>query len=161
MSYPEDFITAANGDAIGLLWKDGVDPKEGKYPGLRPNLVEHVDGMEIVRDVPVPMRDGVKIYADIFRPEGWTGTLPTLMTFSPYGKHGPKTFEMFPNSGVTKGAVSRHAVWEGCDPLHWTKRGYAVVNGDSRGSWASEGYLNILGPQESYDGYDLFEPLAE
>ena len=156
MSYPAS-LKKANDDAIGLIWKAGVDPAEGKYPGLRPNLVEHVDGMEIARDVAVQMRDGVKVYADVFRPNSWTGSLPTLMTWSPYGKHGPKTFDMFPNSGVPNGSVSRHAVWEGPDPLYWTKRGYAVVNGDSRGSWASEGKLEVLSPQEAYDGYDMIE----
>ena len=140
MSYPES-LEKAGADSIGLIWKDGVDLKEGKYPGFRPNFVEHIDGMNITRDVGVSMRDGVKIYVDVFQPESATGELklPTLMTWSPYGKHALKTFDMFPGSGVPKGTVSPYAVWEGCDPLYWTKRGYAVVNGDSRGSWASEG----------------------
>ena len=159
MSYPETLRTA-DAESIGLIWKNPVDPKEGKYPGFRPNLVEHIDGMDIIRDVAVAMRDGVKIYVDIFRPEGSTGKLPTLMTWSPYGKHGLKTFDMFPNSGVPKGSVSRHAVWEGADPVYWTKRGYAIVNGDSRGSWASEDNLEILSPQTAYDGYDVIEWIA-
>ena len=145
---------------IDLIWKDPVDPKEGKYPGFRPGQVEHCDGMEIIRDVAVPMRDGIKIYVDIFRPEGSSGELPTLMTWSPYGKHSLKTFDIFPGSGVPKGSVSRHAVWEGADPLYWTKRGYAMVNGDSRGSWASEGLMEILSPQIAYDGFDVIEWIA-
>lgn len=149
-------------ESFELIWKAGVDPKEGKYPGFRPGEVENVDGMTITRDVAVPMRDGVKIYVDIFRPEGSTETdkLPTLMTWSPYGKHVLKNFDMFPNTGVPKGSVSKYAVWEGPDPLYWTKRGYAVVNGDSRGSWASEGDLEILSGQLAYDGYDVIEWIA-
>lgn len=157
--YPQS-LKAADPDAIGLIWKPGVDPKEGKYPGFRPGLVEHTDGMTIARDVAVPMRDGVKIYGNIFRPQDVEDELPTLMTWSLYGKHGLKTFDIFPNSGVPKGAVSKHAVWEGPDPLYWTKRGYAVVNGDSRGSWASEGDLEILSPQTAYDGYDVIDWIA-
>lgn len=162
MSYPESLIPAADSAKYGLIWKDAVDPKEGKYPGLRPNLAEEIDGMNIVRDVAIPMRDGVSIYGDVFRSRSASSTarLPTLMTFSPYGKHAPKTFDLFPGSGVPKGAVSKHTVWEGCDPLYWTARGYAVINVDSRGSWASEGYLNVLGPQEAYDGYDTIEWIA-
>ncbi len=159
MSYPES-LKKADAESIGMIWKAGVNPAEGKYPGFRPNLLEHIDGMEIIRDVAVPMRDGVKIYVDVFRSDRSNGDLPTLMTWSPYGKHGLKTFDMFPNSGVPKGSVSRHAVWEGPDPLYWTKRGYAVVNGDSRGSWASEGRLEILSPQTAYDGYDVIEWIA-
>lgn len=147
-------------DSIGLIWRDGIDPRKGKYPGLRPNLIEYADGMEIIRDVAVSMRDGVKIYVDIFRAEGSHGKMPTLMTWSPYGKHVLKTFDIFPNSGVPKGSVSRHAVWEGPDPVYWTKRGYAMVNGDSRGSWGSEGDLEILSPQTAHDGYDVIEWIA-
>lgn len=153
-------VTPGSNPAIPLIWKDAVALKEGKYPGFRPNHVEEVDGMEIIRDVAVPMRDGIKIYVDIFRPLGVSKPLPTLMTWSPYGKHALKTFDMFPGSGVPKGSVSKHAVWEGPDPAYWTKRGYAMVNGDSRGSWSSEGILEILGPQLAYDGYDLIEWIA-
>lgn len=145
---------------MDIKFRQGVDPREGKYPGFRPNAVELVDGMEITRDVAIPMRDGITVYADIFRAEGSTKNLPTLLTWSPYGKHGLKTFDMFPGSGVPKGTVSRHAVWEGPDPLYWTKKGYAVVNGDARGSWGSEGDLEILGPLLAYDGYDAIEWIA-
>ena len=140
-----------------LQWKKGVDPREGKWPGLRLNKMELVDSMEVTRDVPVVLRDGITIYVDIFRPEFAAGPLPILLTWSPYGKHGPKTFDMFPNSGVASGSVSEHAVWEGPDPAYWTQKGYAVINGDARGSWGSEGDLEILGPQEALDGYDVIE----
>lgn len=145
---------------LEIIWKDPVDLTEGKYPGFRPNKVEHAEGMKITYDVAVVMRDGIKIYVDIFLPQGQNENLPTLMTWSPYGKHSLKTFDMFPGAGVPKGSVSKYAVWEGPDPLYWTKRGYAVVNGDSRGSWASEGLLEVLSPQSAYDGYDVIEWIA-
>ena len=115
--------------------------------------------MEITWDVAVTMRDGVKIYVDVFKPEGAARDtkLPVIFTWSPYGKHGLKTVDMFPGADVPKGAVSSYAVWEGPDPLYWTKRGYAIVNGDSRGSWASEGDIEVLSPQLAYDGYDVIE----
>ena len=122
--------------------------------------VKEADGMEITYDVAVPMRDGITLYVDIFRPTRASGQLPALLTFSPYGKHGLKSLKMFPGAGVPPGSVSEHAVWEGCDPLYWSKRGYAVVNGDSRGSWASEGKLEILTPQTAYDGDDVIEWIA-
>ncbi|HUY09479.1 MAG TPA: CocE/NonD family hydrolase [Candidatus Dormibacteraeota bacterium] len=116
--------------------------------------------MLIERDIPVRMRDGVRVYVDIFRP-GSAKNLPVILTWSPYGKHAFKTFAVFPNSGVPEGAVSRHAVWEGPDPLYWTKQGYAVINGDCRGSWGSEGDLVIHGPEEAEDGYDVIEWAAQ
>ena len=140
-----------------IIWKGGSDLKDGKYPGFKPNQTEMVDGMEITRDVAVTLRDGIKVYVDIFRNENWSGKLPIILTWSPYGKHGPKTFDIFPNSGVPKGSVSRHAAWEGPDPVWWTKQGYSVINGDGRGSWGSEGDCEILSQQEAVDGYDVIE----
>ena len=144
-----------------MHWKKGTDPKQGKWPGLRPDKFETDSGMKITWDVAVPLRDGTKIYVDFFQPESFQGKLPILMTWTPYGKHGPKTFAIFPNSGVPEGTVSQYAVWEGPDPIYWTKRGYAIVNADTRGSWGSEGNCEILGPQEGQDGYDVVEWLAQ
>ena len=145
---------------IEMLWREGVEPARGKYPGLRTGLVEQEGGMLIERDVPVQMRDGVHVYVDIFRPMGASG-IPVIFTWSPYGKHGFKTFDVFPNSGVPKGSVSRYAAWEGPDPVYWTEHGYAVINGDCRGSWGCEGDLVILGPEEAEDGYDVIEWAAQ
>lgn len=41
------------------------------------------------KDVVIPMRDGVKLRADVFRPAKLDGTpLPALLPWSPYGKTG-------------------------------------------------------------------------
>lgn len=42
------------------------------------------------QDVAVPMRDGVKLYCDIFRPKGKSG-IPAILVWSPYGKGGNGT----------------------------------------------------------------------
>ncbi|KAB2573796.1 Cocaine esterase [Lasiodiplodia theobromae] len=142
---------------VDLKWRQGVDPASGGRPPIEPNRHEIADGMEITWDVPVQVRDGTILYVDVFRPENFQAPLPIILTISPYGKHGPKTFALFPGSGVPEGSVSPYCVWEGPDPLYWTKRGYAVVNADSRGSWGSGGDLEIFSRQESQDGYDVVE----
>jgi predicted acyl esterase len=43
-------------------------PEAKKYPGFNPRQVETPDGLIIEYDVAVPMRDGVKMYIDIYRP---------------------------------------------------------------------------------------------
>lgn len=41
------------------------------------------------KDVPIPLRDGVVLRGDIFRPANKEGTpLPALLPWSPYGKTG-------------------------------------------------------------------------
>ncbi|KIX97604.1 uncharacterized protein Z520_06382 [Fonsecaea multimorphosa CBS 102226] len=140
-----------------MQWVKGTDPKEGNWPGLRTNQVEKDLGMEITWDVPVALRDGVKVYVDVFRPDSFTGKLPIILSYSPYGKHGFKTFDMFPGADVPAGSVSRYAVWEGPDPSYWTQKGYCVINADARGSWGSEGNCTIMSTQEGIDGYDIVE----
>ena len=51
--------------------------------------------------------------------------------------------------------MSRQSVWEGPDPLHWCAQGYAVINGDSRGSWGSEGDLTIFGQRPQLVRHNL------
>ncbi|KAK7707447.1 hypothetical protein SLS57_009317 [Botryosphaeria dothidea] len=143
--------------AVDLKWRQGVDPAEGGRPKIVPNRLEIADGMDITWDVPVKVRDGTILYVDVFRPENFKAPLPIVLTISPYGKHGPKTFAIFPGADVPEGSVSHYCVWEGPDPLYWTKRGFAVINADSRGSWGSGGDLEVFSRQESLDGYDVIE----
>src|SRR5262245_23102200 len=42
-------------------------------------------GNYVGEDVMIPMRDGVKLHAEVWRPKGVTTKLPILMTRSPYG----------------------------------------------------------------------------
>ena len=139
-----------------MIWMEALDPAEGGYPGLRTGEVGEEDGVLIERDVPVALRDGVTVYVDVFRPPAAT-EIPAILTLNPYGKHAPKGFHLFPGAEVPDGSLSRHTVWEGPDPMWWAKRGYAVINADSRGSWMSEGDLVVLSEREGEDGYDLVE----
>jgi len=56
----------------------------GRYPELAPSTTVE-DGILIERDVAVPMRDGVVLYTDIYRPEGAIN-VPAIVPWSPYGK---------------------------------------------------------------------------
>lgn len=60
------------------------------------------------RDVPVPMRDGVVIYTDVFRPADATGPLPVIAAWSPYGKlSGSQSIEQIPGrAGIPRNATT-------------------------------------------------------
>jgi predicted acyl esterase len=91
------------------------------------------DGMIIERDVAVPVRGGVPVYADVFRPAD-EQPAPPLIAWSPYGKHaGSQVTERYPDGGVAPGQLSGYAAFESPDPLYWTARGYAVINADIPG----------------------------
>jgi predicted acyl esterase len=118
---------------------------------------EDVEGVIIERDVAVPVRDGVTVMADVFRPAD-ERPAPPLVAWSPYGKHAEgQLTQRYPDSGVTPGQLSRYTAFESPDPLFWVPRGYVVVNADIPGTWYSGGDATFLSPEEAAYGHDLIE----
>jgi len=118
---------------------------------------ETIGDMLVERDVAVPVRDGVTVYADVYRPAD-ERPAPPLIAWSPYGKHaGPQLPERYPDGGVAPDQVSPYTAFESPDPVYWTARGYAVVNADIPGTWYSSGDATFLSPAEALYGHDLIE----
>jgi predicted acyl esterase len=142
-----------------IIYRDGTPPAKHKYPGLAyRKSIEN--GMFIERDVAVPMRDGVKLYVDIHRPESGE-KVPALIAWSPYGKHRAFQYEYFyKNADVRSEWISPYTMFEGPDPVYWVARGYAIVHVDLRGVWGSEGNATYWCHDEGRDGYDVVEWLA-
>ncbi|KAK6832525.1 hypothetical protein RU639_003860 [Aspergillus parasiticus] len=116
-------------------------------------------------DQAIPMRDGVKLYADIFRPADESEKVPAIIPWSPYGKVGTSTLNydnMGPwRIGIPYQNLSGYETFEGPNPAEWCSRGYAVVDVDARGSGHSEGNLMFWGEQEAVDIYDTISWIAE
>ncbi|RMF84190.1 MAG: CocE/NonD family hydrolase [Nitrospinota bacterium] len=94
----------------------------------------------VEKDVTIPMRDGTRLKADIYRPQS-SGKFPVLLERTPYSKEN--------SSEVQVGA-----------PEYFARRGYVVVIQDVRGRYASEGEFYPFrddgwGPNR--DGYDTVE----
>ena len=109
------------------------------------------------KDVMVPMRDGVRLAADVFRPDA-KGRFPALLAIGPWGK---EAVEMpFPPQPLFKSAV-----WDGnleCgDTSEIVPRGYAHIVVDARGTGNSEGVsYGGMTQKDGEDGYDLVEWIA-
>lgn len=134
-----------------------------KIPPL-PNPEESTEnGLHIERNVAVRLRDGTRIFIDIYRPEVSPGRalLPILLGWSPYGKHNTSDRLPWPEAGVQAGWISAYTAFEAPDPTYWCLHGYAVVYADPRGSWYSEGELRHGGLGEAQDCFDLIQWLAE
>jgi putative CocE/NonD family hydrolase len=86
-------------------------------------------------NVAVPMRDGVMLRADVWRPRD-SLSHPVLVYRTPYGKHQATLAFAFAAKAVA--------------------RGYAVVLQDVRGRYASAGDFAAYS-QEGHDGYDTIE----
>ena len=163
-------------EGIEVLFRKSTPISEpgNRYPGFKPGITTlhkgsvHREGalplpcnIIFERDVAVPMRDGSKIYIDIYRPTG-SEKVPSIIAWSPYGKKGGRqTLDQLPNRlGIPVSVLSDLQVWEGPDPAYWCDKGYAVINADARGSFMSEGDIHFWGSQDAEDGYDLIEWLA-
>lgn len=112
--------------------------------------------MNVERDVFVPMRDGVRLATDIFRPADG-GKYPALLAISPYGK-GIQSLDMPP---LPPWAPWWNGAIEAGDPTFIVSRGYVHVIADVRGTCRSEGdYRGWMSRQEAEDCYDLIEWIA-
>ena len=92
--------------------------------------------LKIETNIAVAMRDGVTLYADIYRPEG-NGPFPTILQRTPYDKTNALSASML-------------------DPIRSAKAGFAVVIQDTRGRHASEGEFYAF-VDDIDDGYDTVE----
>jgi putative CocE/NonD family hydrolase len=96
--------------------------------------------VRVLRDVMVPMRDGVRLCSDIYMPKQ-EGKYPAILTRLPYGK----------------------SEWYCGEPVKgrfWASRGYAYVVQDVRGKHKSEGRWEPF-VNEVNDGYDSIDWISK
>lgn len=146
-----------------FLEDDPAVPAHADYPvtiAERPALEAQ---MVAERDVWVPLRDGTRLSANIFRPKG-EGPFPVVMAFTAYDKNkGPDQYPKLLRNSLKEDfdlgsfEVSRWTSWEGPDPAFWVPNGYALIYVDSRGFASSEGSPGTLSVQDRDDFYDAVE----
>jgi putative CocE/NonD family hydrolase len=99
----------------------------------------------IERKVMVPMRDGKRMAADVYRPKNASGKVPIVFVRTPYNF----------NFWDVRNGVPRDMTAE----LAAVKRGYAYVEMNERGHFFSEGNYDILGAPLT-DGADAISWMA-
>ncbi|QEH37541.1 Cocaine esterase [Aquisphaera giovannonii] len=120
----------------------GLPPRARSQAPPAPAVADRAAEFQVAieRNVMIPVRDGVRLAADIYRParEGRPapGRFPSLFTRTPYDKRGT-----------------------GAEGTYYAERGYVVVANDTRGRYASEGAWNGLA-NDPEDGYDVVEWIA-
>ncbi len=91
-------------------------------------------GIIVEENVRVPMRDGIALSTNIFRPDA-PGKFPAIVNRTPYGK--------------SKGGLERYV-----------RAGYVVLSQDARGRYESEGEYVLYTDESNHDaedGYDTVE----
>lgn len=98
-------------------------------------LSDELFKVRIERGIDAPMRDGVKLAANVYRPDA-PGKFPAILIRTPYDKEAYGKYSSFPDYAARKG--------------------YVVIVQDVRGRYASEGDF-LPYAQEIEDGYDSVE----
>jgi hypothetical protein len=107
------------------------------YQDLGSNSI--LNEIRIERHQPVEMRDGVILYADIYRPAK-EGKYPVILTRTPYG--------------VQREGVHHERM------IKFAQRGYVAIVQDVRGRYESEGKWDPF-RDEANDGFDTIEWAAD
>src|SRR5690606_27393362 len=125
--------------AVVCVWSAGLKAQQLSQPRY---------GVIFEKDVPIQVRDGTVLRADVYRPDVQGGeTFPVLMSLSAYQKAMDR---ILPHE-----APFTHV--ERPEPDWWVPRGYVVVFVDTRGTGASPGLADIWSMQEARDYYDAVE----
>lgn len=149
----EDVDLAASDDPMARMG-------QGFCPEFNQRTYEAAPGIICEQDVEVVMRDGCKIYCDIFRPADAPGKIPVIVSWSWFGKRPGDGMSEWQIMGVPPHTVSKLAKFESPDPAYWCYQGYAVANVDVRGAGHSEGNVHMFTHQDREDGYDFVEWIA-
>ena len=127
---------------------------QGGRPQVTPEQLEKRRAIEkelqsiaiVERKLMIPMRDGVRIATDVYRPKDTSKKYPAVFVRTPYNF----------NYWDIRNGVPRDLSNE----LEAVKRGYAFVQMNERGRFFSEGNYDILGPPLT-DGVDEFNWIAK
>ena len=105
------------------------------------NVIEELEKIAVIdQKIMMPMRDGIRLATDIYRPKT-NEKVPIIFSRTPYN------FNSW-GDGKQKTRTAKRA-------LEAVKRGYAYVVQNERGRYFSEGEWDILGVPLT-DGYDAF-----
>ena len=99
-----------------------------------------------IKDLAIPMSDGVKLRGDLTLPANADGTpigakVPVIVTITAY------------NKTVIAGGFG--GTLAGADPAYLVKRGYAQLTVDARGTGSSEGQWNAFDKREDQDAAEV------
>jgi predicted acyl esterase len=120
-------------------------------------------GVVAERDVRVPLPDGARLSANLWRPDT-EAPAPAILSFHPYHQEaqtGPITPAAISSAQWQgPGQERTNASLESGEPTFFARRGYAHVVCNARGTGRSEGEWDFSGPREVRDVHDTIEWIA-
>jgi putative CocE/NonD family hydrolase len=138
---------AAVAAAAAIVMAQGRGTMLPEQRQARLDMEKELQSIAVVeRKVMMPMRDGVRLATDIYRPKNAGAGVPTIFVRTPYN---------FNFWDVRNGVPSDMTA-----ALTAVRRGYAYVVQNERGHFFSEGSYDILGAPRT-DGYDAIQWMAK
>jgi putative CocE/NonD family hydrolase len=127
---------------------------QGRQGAASPDLIARRNALEselqsiaiVERKLMIPMRDGKRMAADLYRPKDTSKKYPTVFVRTPYN------FNFWD--------VRNRVVSDMTNQIEAVKRGYAYIVMNERGHFFSEGNYDILGPPLT-DGDDALTWIAK
>src|SRR5438045_26402 len=138
------FVFSKPPPPVAAQQRAGLTPEQIAQRNQREQELESVAVVE--RKLMIPMRDGKKMAADVYRPKDTAKKYASVFVRTPYNF----------NFWDVRNGVPRDLSSE----LDAVKRGYAFVEMNERGHFFSEGNYDILGPPLS-DGDDAISWIAK
>ncbi len=118
-------------------------------PGLQAqddDVLKELQEIAVIdQKIMMPMRDGIRLATDIYRPKG-DKKVPVIFSKTPYNFNSWRDGEL--NTRTYRAALAA------------VKKGYAYVVQNERGRYFSEGKWDILGPPTT-DGYDAIDWMSK
>jgi putative CocE/NonD family hydrolase len=136
-------VAMASAAAAGIAQRGTLTPEQIER---RWDIEQELQSIAIVdRKVMMPMRDGIRLATDVYRPKNALRKVPTIVSKTPYN------FNFWDvRNGVPADMTTA---------LNAVRRGYAYLVQNERGHFFSEGNYDILGPPRT-DGHDLLAWIA-
>src|SRR5580692_2565565 len=129
--------------SMGALRAQQATPLTQEQKDQRVQTEKELESVAVIeRKVMIPMRDGVRLATDIYRPKNASGPVPIVWVRTPYNFNFWDVRNGLPADMKTA--------------LTAVKRGYAYVVQNERGHFFSEGNYEILGAPRT-DGTDMLD----
>lgn len=158
----EPFPTAVGyGTNVQGLYFNGY-PQIVKHEGSQPTY-----NVKTQKNIMVPMRDGVRIAVDIYRPDAEGEKFPAILAWGMWGKDLQEAVRWLADKPYRPQPYYDSPFWDGTmeagNFMYTVPRGYAHIIPDPRGVGNSEGYDSTLpfGLSEPPDIYDAIEWIAQ
>jgi putative CocE/NonD family hydrolase len=140
--------------AISFAITHQIVTGQGRQGAASPDLIARRNSLEaelqsiaiVERKLMIPMRDGKRMAADLYRPKDTSKKYPTVFSRTPYN------FNFWD--------VRNRVVSDMTNQIEAVKRGYAIITMNERGHFFSEGNYDILGPPLT-DGDDALTWMAK